>query len=165
MTWTRWRGGPPTARGDDEWDCGVLAITHFRRLLHELTPTQIHVLSDGRVVATGGPELAEILERDGYEPFGPPRVTSTSLTPTVKLVGWLKEVTALPGPLREASRRKRSLANESRLVALGEAVDHQRGTRTEAPSPPRRGRTWLIVGARSSCSSWSSLGGGYLYAN
>ena len=53
----------------EEWDCGVLAITHFRRLLHELTPTKIHVVSAGRVVATGGPELAERLERDGYEPF------------------------------------------------------------------------------------------------
>jgi Fe-S cluster assembly ATP-binding protein len=52
-----------------EWGCGILAITHFRRLLQELTPTMIHVLSEGRVVATGGPELAEVLERDGYEPF------------------------------------------------------------------------------------------------
>ena len=52
-----------------EWGCGVLAITHFRRLLHELTPTRIHVVTDGRVVATGGPEMAEILEKDGYEPF------------------------------------------------------------------------------------------------
>ena len=52
-----------------EWDCGVLVITHFRRLLLELTPTMIHVVSDGRVVATGGPELAETLERDGYEIF------------------------------------------------------------------------------------------------
>jgi Fe-S cluster assembly ATP-binding protein len=55
-----------------EWDCGILAITHFRRLLQELTPTMIHVLSAGRVVATGGPELAEVLERDGYEPFRTP---------------------------------------------------------------------------------------------
>ncbi len=53
----------------DEWGCGILAITHFRRLLGELVPTRIHVVSDGRVVATGGPELAEVLERDGYEPF------------------------------------------------------------------------------------------------
>jgi Fe-S cluster assembly ATP-binding protein len=53
----------------NEWECGILAITHFKRLLQELTPTMIHVLSDGRVVATGGPELSEILERDGYEPF------------------------------------------------------------------------------------------------
>ena len=52
-----------------EWNCGVLAITHFRRLLNELTATKIHVVSEGRVVATGGPELAETLERDGYEPF------------------------------------------------------------------------------------------------
>jgi Fe-S cluster assembly ATP-binding protein len=52
-----------------EWQCGVLAITHFRRLLQELTPTMIHVVSAGRVVATGGPELADVLERDGYEPF------------------------------------------------------------------------------------------------
>ena len=47
----------------------MLAITHFRRLLVELPPTMIHVMSDGRVVATGGPELAETLERDGYEVF------------------------------------------------------------------------------------------------
>lgn len=52
-----------------QWGCGVLAITHFRRLLNELHPTKIHVVSAGRVVATGGPELAEVLERDGYEPF------------------------------------------------------------------------------------------------
>ena len=52
-----------------EWACGLLAITHFKRLLQELTPTAIHVLSGGRVVATGGPELSEILEKDGYEPF------------------------------------------------------------------------------------------------
>ena len=55
-----------------EWNCGVLAITHFRRLLQEMTPTMIHVVSGGRVVATGGPELSEILERDGYEPFRDP---------------------------------------------------------------------------------------------
>ncbi len=53
----------------NEWECGILAITHFKRLLQELTPTMIHVLSEGRVVATGGPELSDILERDGYEPF------------------------------------------------------------------------------------------------
>lgn len=52
-----------------EWDCGVLAITHFRRLLHELSADVIHVVSEGRVVATGGPELAQTLEEKGYEPF------------------------------------------------------------------------------------------------
>lgn len=57
------------AAATTEWGCGVLAITHFRRLLQELTPTMIHVMSAGRVVATGGPELSEVLEREGYEPF------------------------------------------------------------------------------------------------
>jgi Fe-S cluster assembly ATP-binding protein len=52
-----------------EWHCGVLVITHFSRLLQELVPTTIHVVSAGRVVATGGPEMATLLERDGYEPF------------------------------------------------------------------------------------------------
>jgi Fe-S cluster assembly ATP-binding protein len=55
-----------------EWECGVMVITHFRRLLLELVPTMIHVISAGRVVATGGPELSETLERDGYEPFRAP---------------------------------------------------------------------------------------------
>jgi Fe-S cluster assembly ATP-binding protein len=58
-----------------EWNCGVLAITHFRRLLIELPPDVIHVMSDGRIVATGGPELAETLERDGYEGFRRAAVT------------------------------------------------------------------------------------------
>ena len=52
-----------------QWDCGVMVITHFRRLLLELVPTIIHVGRGGVVVATGGPELSQILERDGYEPF------------------------------------------------------------------------------------------------
>jgi Fe-S cluster assembly ATP-binding protein len=59
-------------RASTEWECGVMVITHFRRLLLELVPTKIHVVSAGRVVATGGPELSETLERDGYEPFRAP---------------------------------------------------------------------------------------------
>jgi Fe-S cluster assembly ATP-binding protein len=45
---------------------GVLAITHYSRLLQELRPDVVHVLSHGRIVATGGPELADELERTGY---------------------------------------------------------------------------------------------------
>ena len=43
-----------------------------RRLLNELAPDQIHVLVDGRIVASGGMEIAERLERDGYEWFRRP---------------------------------------------------------------------------------------------
>ncbi len=46
---------------------GVLAITHYARLLGELRPDRVHVLMAGRVVASGGPELADQLEERGYE--------------------------------------------------------------------------------------------------
>jgi Fe-S cluster assembly ATP-binding protein len=46
---------------------GVLAITHYRRLLDHLRPDRVHVLVDGRIVASGGPELAERLEAEGYD--------------------------------------------------------------------------------------------------
>jgi Fe-S cluster assembly ATP-binding protein len=52
-----------------EWDLGVLAITHFRRLLDFLHPDVVHVLSEGRVVATGDSELAEIVDRTGYAAY------------------------------------------------------------------------------------------------
>jgi Fe-S cluster assembly ATP-binding protein len=52
-----------------EWGLGVLAITHFRRLLDVLTPDVVHVLAGGRVVATGGRELAETVDRTGYAAF------------------------------------------------------------------------------------------------
>ncbi len=55
--------------GVAEWGLGVLAITHYRRLLSVLQPDAVHVLVRGRIVASGGPELAEELERTGYAAF------------------------------------------------------------------------------------------------
>jgi Fe-S cluster assembly ATP-binding protein len=49
-----------------EWGLGVLAITHFQRLLDELHADVIHVLVGGRIVKSGGPELAKELEETGY---------------------------------------------------------------------------------------------------
>ena len=54
-------------------ELGIVLITHYQRLLDELAPDHIHILIDGRIVASGGMELAERLERDGYESF---RVTA-----------------------------------------------------------------------------------------
>jgi Fe-S cluster assembly ATP-binding protein len=48
---------------------GALVITHYNRLLEELHPDVIHILVKGRIVASGGPELADLLERDGYAAF------------------------------------------------------------------------------------------------
>ncbi len=46
---------------------GVLAITHYSRLLTVLRPDRVHVFIEGRVIKSGGPELADELERTGYE--------------------------------------------------------------------------------------------------
>ena len=48
---------------------GVLAITHYTRLFHELKPDAVHILARGRIVASGGPELADTLEVEGYAAF------------------------------------------------------------------------------------------------
>ena len=48
---------------------GVVAITHYNRLLAELTADVVHVFARGRIVASGGPELALELEKTGYEPY------------------------------------------------------------------------------------------------
>jgi Fe-S cluster assembly ATP-binding protein len=46
---------------------GVVLITHYQRLLDELQPDHVHILIGGRIVESGGMELAERLEREGYE--------------------------------------------------------------------------------------------------
>jgi Fe-S cluster assembly ATP-binding protein len=51
----------------DRPQLGVLAITHYQRLLNELAPDVVHILVDGRIVESGGAEIAARLERDGYE--------------------------------------------------------------------------------------------------
>ena len=59
-----------------EWGVGVLAITHYRRLLSAIRPDEVHVLVEGRIVASGGPELADQLERTGYSAYGGADITS-----------------------------------------------------------------------------------------
>jgi len=48
----------------------MLVITHYQRLLDYIVPDRVHVLSDGRIARSGGPELALELERSGYAEFG-----------------------------------------------------------------------------------------------
>ncbi len=50
-------------------DRSMLVITHYQRLLDYIKPDRVHVLAAGRIVASGGPELALELERDGYDKF------------------------------------------------------------------------------------------------
>lgn len=52
---------------------GVLVITHFPRLLTELRADKVHVLAQGRIMTTGGPELATELEKTGYGAYAEPK--------------------------------------------------------------------------------------------
>jgi len=62
-------------------DMGVLIITHYQRILNYITPTNVHVMMQGRIVRSGGPELAQQLEARGYE--------------------WLREELGLQEPLEQ----------------------------------------------------------------
>ena len=59
--------GVNALRGPDR---AMLVITHYQRLLNYIVPDRVHVLSDGRVARSGGPELALELEQTGYAEFG-----------------------------------------------------------------------------------------------
>jgi Fe-S cluster assembly ATP-binding protein len=48
-------------------ELGILLITHYTRILRYVAPDSVHVMVDGRVVQSGGPELADELEERGYE--------------------------------------------------------------------------------------------------
>jgi Fe-S cluster assembly ATP-binding protein len=60
-------GGVNAMRSPDR---AMLVITHYQRLLDYIRPDRVHVLSAGRIVASGGPELAHELEAEGYDKYG-----------------------------------------------------------------------------------------------
>jgi Fe-S cluster assembly ATP-binding protein len=57
-------------------EMGALVITHYQRILNYVKPDHVHVFVDGRIVKSGGAELAEQLEAEGYDPFIPATVGS-----------------------------------------------------------------------------------------
>ena len=83
-----------------ETGLGVLAITHYTRLLGVLHPDHTHVLSKGRIVMSGGPELAEELERTGY-------------------AGWAEEPEEEADGSRPGSRAARAAADRRPLRRSG----------------------------------------------
>ena len=54
---------------EENSDLGVLLITHYTRILQYVRPDRVHVLVNGRVAESGGPELADRLESEGYDRF------------------------------------------------------------------------------------------------
>ncbi len=55
---------------------GFLIITHYQRMLDYITPDVVHVFVDGRIVSTGGPEVAKEIEISGYDAFRPEALTA-----------------------------------------------------------------------------------------
>ena len=108
-----------------EIDLGVLAITHYRRLLAELKPDVVHVLRGGRIVATGGPELADELEHTGYEGYEDDTVTAEPArqdgATTRSATRW------------SSSARRRRRGGRSAAVVVGGGGGRRRR---------RRGRRW-----------------------
>ena len=51
-------------------ELGVLLITHYQRILNYIRADRVHVMMQGRIVRSGGPELASELEEKGYEGIG-----------------------------------------------------------------------------------------------
>ena len=51
----------------EEFDMGLLVITHYQRILNYIKPDYVHIMLDGRIVESGGPELALTLEEHGYD--------------------------------------------------------------------------------------------------
>ena len=50
-------------------DRSFLVITHYQRLLDYITPDVVHIMAKGRIITSGGPELAQELEKKGYADF------------------------------------------------------------------------------------------------
>jgi Fe-S cluster assembly ATP-binding protein len=57
---------------------GVMLITHYTRILRYVEPDHVHVFAGGRIVESGGAELAELLEAEGYERYADQSVTAAS---------------------------------------------------------------------------------------
>jgi Fe-S cluster assembly ATP-binding protein len=57
-------------------EMGALVITHYQRILNYITPDHVHVFVGGRIVESGGKELAERLEAEGYEAWSPKEVAA-----------------------------------------------------------------------------------------
>ena len=76
---------------------GVLLITHYTRILRYIQPQFVHVFVGGRIIESGGPELADELEANGYERFTAGRVDG-SLSDDHASVARLWIVDARSGP-------------------------------------------------------------------
>ena len=68
---------------EEDPEMSILLITHYQRLLNYIKPDFVHVMVDGRLVRSGGPEIALELEKDGYKNWKDSELVSLSNEPDV----------------------------------------------------------------------------------
>jgi Fe-S cluster assembly ATP-binding protein len=66
---------------EEDPEMSILLITHYQRLLDYIQPDHVHVMVDGRIVQSGGPEVALALEESGYKAYGDPGFSTNGSTP------------------------------------------------------------------------------------
>ncbi|HMT62400.1 MAG TPA: Fe-S cluster assembly ATPase SufC, partial [Microthrixaceae bacterium] len=64
-----------------EWSLGVIAVTHYNRLLEQLHADVVHIFAGGKILQSGGPELATQLEISGYGEWAPAEPSAAPLEP------------------------------------------------------------------------------------
>ena len=118
----------------DRAELGILLITHYQRILDHLTPDVVHVLIDGRIVATGDAELARTVEDKGFDAFRAARSCMSVLDVA-------SDPARLPAPRARGQRQARHVPRLRVVVA-----EAARGARRDGPllpallreHPPRR---------------------------
>ena len=132
-TSTRSRSSPTASTGCARPSAASIVITHYQRLLDYIVPDIVHVLSKGRIVRTGGKELALELEASGYAQYpGRGGVSHERRSPS-------RSKTAAEQPLAAGSQplRKRQAARPGVVAACARRRSAFRGARAAAPA--RRG--------------------------
>ena len=131
---------------------GVLLITHYTRILRYIQPQFVHVFVDGRIIESGGPELADELEENGYERFTQahrPRQKEPDMTTSVDraldLEGIARHPGRLPDPGPGDARRMSAGVPGFRCDFAAPRAGSRRGTRL-----PRSRRTGRCTAARIS---------------
>ena len=66
---------------EEDPEMSILLITHYQRLLDYIEPDHVHVMVDGRIVQSGGPEVAIALEESGYKAYGEPGFSANGAAP------------------------------------------------------------------------------------
>ena len=66
-------------RAKENTGLGIMMVTHYTRILKYIKPDVVHVFAHGQVVETGGPDLADRLEEEGYDKYLPEGTTESAL--------------------------------------------------------------------------------------